>query len=211
MRCRRLIWTVRRLLVPFTLRVSGNDSFFRQNGHFVNLTTTGVYAHQQLESGAVAEERKLLAVSYPWSQMLFVGDWAYFTGSVWWRIRTETLQIERLLPDKTVLPSPYGGLRFGVSAHYGLIGYRRYVPPQEVGSPTMFQVTIADPAESPGPMKGREHAANAVDCRPPPSDGAGAWGGMTGEARPQLQLTVLDPAIQAIYPRAQSARHGSFR
>ena len=94
-------------LVPFYPRgFPGNDSFFRQNGHFVNLTTTGVYAHQQLESGAVAEERKLLTVSYPWSQMLIVGDRAYISGAAWWSIQTESLQIERLLPDKTELPNP---------------------------------------------------------------------------------------------------------
>ena len=126
-----------------------SDAFFRKNGHFVQLTTTRVFDYTQGDSGALDEGQTLIPITYPWSQMLIVGDRAYISGDVWWSIRTDTRQVERLLPDKTVLPNPYRGLRLGVSAHFGLIGYRQYVPPKEIGSPTIFQITIANEAESP--------------------------------------------------------------
>ncbi len=139
-------------LVPFYPRgFPGNDSHFRRNGHFVNLTTTGVFAFQQLESGAVADGKRLITLTYPWSQMLVVDDRAYISGATWWSIHTESLRVERLLPGTTELPNPYRALRHGVSAHFGLIGFRLYVPPKETGSPTMFQITVAEESKSPQP------------------------------------------------------------
>ncbi len=136
-------------LVPFHSHgFPGKDSYFRENGHFVQMSTTGVYASKQLDSGSLAEGKRLFAVGYPWSQMLIVGNRAFITGNEWWSIQTDTLRVERLLPDQTVLPNPFRSLRHGISSHYGLIGYRLYVPPKEVGLPTIFQITVADEAES---------------------------------------------------------------
>ncbi len=137
-------------LVPFYPRAfPGNESHFRQNGRFVNQGTEGVFAYQQLESGAVADEKRLIYRTHPYAQLLVLGDRAYVSGPVWWSLHTTSLQTERLLPGTTELPEPYRSLRHGVSAHYGLIGFRRYVPPKEIGVPTIFQITVADEATSP--------------------------------------------------------------
>lgn len=125
-----------------------NDAYFRKNGYYVQIGTTGVYEFKQLESGALADEKELLDHRYPWAKMLLVGDRAFVTGPRWWSIDTTTRQVEALLPDKAELPNPYRTFRYGVSAHYGLLGFRPYVPPQEAGAPTVFQITIADEAMS---------------------------------------------------------------
>jgi hypothetical protein len=135
-------------LVSFNPRGYGaNNSFFSRNGHLLQLTGSGVYHFTPLEPGSNIEGKKLIPIPFAGTQMMLVDDWAYITGRVWWRIQTETLQVEKLLPEQTELPTPYRNLHFGVSAHYGLIGYRLYVPPKEVGSPTIFQIRVVNDSE----------------------------------------------------------------
>ena len=70
--------------------------------------------------------------------------WLYVPGNVWRRIRQDNFEVECLLRPATVLPGPYNSLRIGVSANYGLIGFRSHLYPNETGKPVLYQVSIAD-------------------------------------------------------------------
>jgi hypothetical protein len=77
-------------------------------------------------------------------QILPFDGWAYVPGFVWRRIHPETLQVECLLPEGAVLPEPYRFMRFGVSAHYGLVGFPTFISPKDRGSPVLYSVTIGE-------------------------------------------------------------------
>lgn len=132
-------------LVSFEPRGYGaNDAFFSNDGNLVQLTGGGVYQFEPFDPGSDVKGKKLIPIPIPRTQMLLHADWAYITGRIWWRIETQTLQVEKLFSEQTELPRPYRDLRFGVSTHHGLIGFRQYVPPKEAGSPAVYRIEITE-------------------------------------------------------------------
>jgi hypothetical protein len=124
---------------------AGNDSLYSHDGHLLHASSSVYHCPPREDESQPGDVRILFGHPFNWHRQLLPCDgWIYVPGLVWRRIRPGTWEVENLLRASTVLPHPYRALRCGVSAHYGLIGYRHYLYPQEAGAPVLFQITIAD-------------------------------------------------------------------
>lgn len=132
-------------LVTYRTRGYGaNEALFSHNGHLIQVTGSAVYRFPPHDgSERMVQGNKLFEHKAVYRQLLPYDGWAYVPGFVWRRIHPETLQVECLLPARAVLPRPYRCMRFGVSAHYGLVGFPMFIAPKS-GSPVLYKVTIRE-------------------------------------------------------------------
>lgn len=131
-----------------------NDSFFSRQGHFLQVCSSFVAHYPPENEDETNHEAQRLCGWNPGGpykshgfrrQIVPYQGWLYIPGSMWFRIHQQTFAEERLC--KVKVPQPLGNMRFCVSAHYGLIGYRLSLPPKELDSPVLYAITIADEAE----------------------------------------------------------------
>jgi hypothetical protein len=123
---------------------AGNGAMFSRDGHLLHASSSVYHFAPREQRGQLAAPAKLFDHPFPYYHQLVPHDgWLYVPGNVWRRIRQDNFEVEYLLRPATVLPGPYNNLRIGVSAHYGLIGFRSHLYPNETGNPVLYQVSIA--------------------------------------------------------------------
>ena len=125
---------------------AGNGAMFSREGHLLHASSSVYHFAQQ--RGQLAAPAKLFDM-HPLP--LFSSARAPRRLAVRARQRLAANSPGRLRrwrntysPGQPVLPGPYNNLRIGVSAQYGLIGFRSHLYPNETGKPVLYQVSIAN-------------------------------------------------------------------
>ena len=123
---------------------AGNGAMFSRDGHVLHASSSVYHFAPSEQRGQLGAPARLFDHPFPYFHQLVPHDgWLYVPGNVWRRIRQDNFEVEYLLRPATVLPGPYNNLRIGVSAQYGLIGFRSHLYPNETGNPVLYQVSIA--------------------------------------------------------------------
>lgn len=133
-------------------RVNGgtyHDSFFSRSGNLFQATHTKLMRFSMDASpgeGPVQElcqsDPRLKGVTHNlYAQAIPHDGWLYITGYMWFRVHQETLREERLV--ETMLPQPFRSTIGGVSAHYGLIAWRRSSLFDKQQIAPVYAVTVA--------------------------------------------------------------------
>ncbi len=116
----------------------GRQAFFSHNGNLIaSLGGNSLMQYTVADDNTAVRRQKLSTIDPYVDQLLLHDGWLYVPGKVWRRMDPDELQLQRLQPSNSRLPTRYWSMKFGVSAHYGLVGHSLYE-----NQPPLFQISV---------------------------------------------------------------------
>ncbi|WP_442509461.1 hypothetical protein SH528x_001033 [Novipirellula sp. SH528] len=116
----------------------GRQAFFSHNGNLIaSLGGNSLMQYTVADDNRAVRRQKLSTIDPYVDQLLLHDGWLYVPGKVWRRMDPDELQLQRLQPSNSRLPTRYWSMKFGVSAHYGLVGHSLYE-----NQPPLFQISV---------------------------------------------------------------------